>query len=476
MEPFFSRYRNLLVLVAVLLLQIIGLAVQVRRPMTMEGKDVRQVRLARYWAVSLVAPFERAFLYTGQGIRGTWNGYIGLRHVYQRNQELQAEMDRLRLEQSSLAEDARQGQRLQKLLGFKQQYIYQTVAAQVIGSSGTDQSRVLYLDKGAADGLRADMPVITPDGVVGKLRDVFPHTAQVLEINDQSSGLGIILEKTRLRGILRGSATGQPEIIDILPDERIQPGEPVITSGGDQVYPRGLPVGVVDRVVNDPERTPYVAVLVRPAANLSSLEEVLVITQIGNTLPATEAADIITSEQKAADILAQRLPGANIAQPAAGANGVGPDGQPLKAADPNAPPPPVQPSLPLHPDRFTPGATPPAADLVPGASYQKQTFPAQAAPVPAPQATPPTASQPATGQPTAVQHTAAERPARTVTSGQGPAPKAGTSTTPAGGGPATANRPATGPVSQPATKPGRKPVTQPAAPSTTQPVSQGPRP
>ncbi|HEX4020460.1 MAG TPA: rod shape-determining protein MreC [Acidobacteriaceae bacterium] len=377
MESFYSRYRNVLILVVILLAQVIGLAVQVRRPAAITGSDGRQVRLIRYWVVSLISPFERAFLFTGHGIRGAWNGYIDLRHVRQNNKDLQAEVDRLRLEQSSLAEDALQGQRLQKLLGFKQQYIYQTVAAQVIGTGGTDQSRVLYIDKGSSDGIHADMPVVTPDGVVGKIRDVFPHTAQIVEINDQTSGLGVILQKTRLRGILRGNATGQPEIVNILPDERIQPGEPVITSGGDQVYPRGLPVGIVERVISDPDRPPYMAILVHPAARLARLEEVLVITRIGSTLPSSEETDIITSEQKAADILAERLPGVAPTEPK-----LGPDGKPLPAANPNLPPPPVQPPLPLHPDRFTPGATPPATDLTPGASYPTQIFPAQTAPQP----------------------------------------------------------------------------------------------
>ncbi len=79
------------------------------------------------------------------------------------------------------------------------------MAAQVIGSSGTEQSHVLTIDKGSNDGLRPDMAVITPDGIVGKLRDVFPTTAQVLEIDDQTSGAGVILESTRMRAILRGT-------------------------------------------------------------------------------------------------------------------------------------------------------------------------------------------------------------------------------------------------------------------------------
>ncbi len=101
---------------------------------------------------------------------------------------------RLRLEHAALAEDAIQGHRLQALLDFQQHYVATTVAAQVIGTSGSELSRVvIYIDKGAKDGLKPDQAVITPDGIVGKLRDVFPHTSQVLLINDQTSGAGVLL-------------------------------------------------------------------------------------------------------------------------------------------------------------------------------------------------------------------------------------------------------------------------------------------
>lgn len=416
MESFLSRYRNPLVLLAVVLAQLLGLAVQVRRPTP--GNDAHQTRLVRLWVVSAIAPFERVFLSIGHGVSHTWNNYLDLRHVRQQNQQLQSELDRMRLEQSSLAEDARQGLRLQKLFGFQQQYVSKTIAAHVIGTSGTDLSRVLVIDKGSKDGLKTDMPVITPDGVVGKVRDVFPYTAQVLEINDETSGLGIILTQTRLRGILRGNTAGQTEIIDILPDERIHSGEQIVTSGGDHVYPSGLPVGTVERVVNDPERNPYVAVLVRPAVNLSRLDEVLVITETKDTIPATMQQDIATSEERAADILAQRLP--TVPPPAT----VGPDGKPINA---NSPPPPVRPPASLHPDQFTPDATPPASNLTPGATYPNQVYPAQPPPTaiahPASEAQPgsttsqssPATSQskPATSQSTPTKHAQAPQHPKT---------------------------------------------------------------
>jgi rod shape-determining protein MreC len=385
-----SRYKNILFLVSVLVLQIIGLAVQVRRPNS-TAADASSVRLIRYWAVGLMSPPEKALHGTGTGVRGLWSNYLDLRHVREQNKQLRDQVSRLQLEQASLLEDARQGQRLQSLLAFKEHYIYSTVPAQVIGTAGTDQSRVLYIDKGAKDGLKPDMAVITPDGIVGKLKDVFGHTSQVLVINDQTSGAGVLLESTRLRGVLRGNALGQPQIINMLPDERVKPGERVITSGGDQIYPRGLPVGVVAKIVPDSQNPPYIDIVIKPAANLGHLEELLVISQASDQMPEKEKQDLAqsaaegatVSRQRASDVLAERLPGLNdpdaLAEPGAG--------QPHVDAAATAPLPPLHPPPALHTDHYSPDATPPATALTPGQTVVDQKYaaePGARAPTPKP--------------------------------------------------------------------------------------------
>src|SRR6516225_7748210 len=192
MESFFVRYRNLLVLLLLLLAQIIGLAMQVRRTdsgrSTLDTADSSGVSLIRLWANAVVSPAERVVENSKTGVFGFWKGYVDLRHVRQQNQDLQDTVDRLRLEQAALLEDARQGQRLQAMLSFQEKYLYTTLPAQIIGTSGSDQSRVLTLDNGKNAGLARDMGVITADGIVGKVREVFPQSSQVLAINDQSSG------------------------------------------------------------------------------------------------------------------------------------------------------------------------------------------------------------------------------------------------------------------------------------------------
>ena len=398
MDPFIVRYRNILVLLTVLLAQIVGLAVQVRRSEAGRGgfdtPDGKGVRLIRLWAQDIMTPPEHVIHGSKMGLIYLWQSYMDLHRVQQNNVDLQKTIDRLRLEQASLLEDARQGQRLQALLGFQEKYIYKTVAAQAIGSSGTDQSRVFYIDKGSTDGLGVDMAVITGDGIVGKIREVFPHTAQVLMINDQTSGAGVILETTRIRGILRGNASGQTVVMGILADQRIQPGEKVLTAGGDEIFPRGLAVGVVDKVVRDPERDSFIHVVVKPAAHIERLDEVLVITSTQPRFNDQQNADLAASEEqkgaeviaikeqkKAAEMMAERLPGLTEPNHPAGQSTDQPGD---KSKDPNAPAqtptPASHPPVALHPDRFSPGAGVPVTSAKPETSTKPAAEPASKKP------------------------------------------------------------------------------------------------
>jgi rod shape-determining protein MreC len=364
MESFITRYRNLMVLLALLMAQLVGLAVQVRRttggPSAIGDTDPSGVRLVRLWANALISPPERLVHASKIGMAAAWSNYIDLVHVRQQNKDLEKTVDRLRLEEAALLEDARQGQRLQAMLGFQQKYIYATLAAQVYGSSGSDRSHDFFIDKGWRDGLRPDMAVITAEGIVGKVRDVFPHTAQVLAVNDTTSGAGVILEKTRIRGVLRGDASGQLEVVGVTADQRIQPGEHVLTAGGDLIFPRGLPVGAVKKVVRDPDRDGLVDIILTPAAPLDRLDEVLVITSTEPRFPPQDQKDLAASateesavpaavkdQMKASEIMAEKLPG--LIDP-----NLPPDQQPLN--DNSNPNPAAQPPQPLHPDEFSPSA------------------------------------------------------------------------------------------------------------------------
>ena len=298
MESFFTRYRNASLLVVVLFAQVLGLAVQVKRTTETGG-----TRLIRFWVVNAIAPLEKSLVSTSHGVRNVWRNYVYLRGVRHENRDLKEQVERLRIEQVRLSEDAAQARRLQALLGFKEQFISQTVAAQVIGSSGSDQSHVVYIDKGLSDGVKPDMAVITPDGIVGRVLRVYHASSQVLLINDPDSGVGAILESSRLQGILRGTAAGEIMLRYVMSDEKVVAGERVLTSGGDRIFPKGLPVGAVQQT--NPGSDLFLNIRVKPAADLSRLEEVLVVTRVVETTPSTAEP---SGPVRAADILAERLP------------------------------------------------------------------------------------------------------------------------------------------------------------------------
>jgi rod shape-determining protein MreC len=297
MESFFARHKNATILAVVLMAQILGLATQIKRP-TESGP----VRLIRQWAVALVTPFERGLVHSEQGIRHAWRDYFYLRGVRHENVELREQIEAMRLEQIRMEQDAAQARRIQALLQFKEQYISQTVAAQVIGSSGSETSRIIYIDRGSNQGIESNMAVITPEGIVGKVLRVYPSTSQVLEITDQTSGVGATLVKSRLQGILKGQPDGSPHLAYIMADESVVPGEDVITSGGDRIFPKGLTIGKVASV--SPGKDLFLNVRVTPSASLGRLEEVLVITKVTEKEADTTGLGPI----RASDILAQRLP------------------------------------------------------------------------------------------------------------------------------------------------------------------------
>ncbi len=321
METLLGRYRNIVVLVAVLFAQVLTLAYQIRRNEPTEGHPVRLIRL---WTLSAVTPLEKAVVGGSNLFGDIWHNYFWLRGVRKENAELRQEMEHMRLEEVRLVQDAAAARRLQLLLGFKEQFISQTVAAQVIGTSGSELSRIVTIDKGRDRELKPDMAVISPDGIVGKVIKVFPSSAQVLLINDASSGAGAILSKSRLQGILNGTAAGELQLRNIMADEKVELGDAVITSGGDRVFPKGLPIGTVTQVSQGPDF--FLNIRVRPAAQIARLEEVLVITKIEEK--PIDPSSVPTGPVRAADILAARLP---TLQP--GASNVNSKGIPLTTAE-----------------------------------------------------------------------------------------------------------------------------------------------
>jgi len=262
-----SRHRSIFLLGGVVLLQVLLLAVQIKRD--------SQGRLIRVWTVGAVSPFERAGAHGVSHIRDTWNHYFALQNTSRENEELKRENGALKLEITQLQSKAGEADRLAALLKFRQTNVdVPMISARVIGGSADSASQTIYLDRGERDGIRRNMGVITPDGVVGKVIESYKDTAQVLLLTDKDSGVGAMLVESRLQGPVGG--TGEPLLImKYIPnDDNVNSGERVVTSGMDRIFPRDLPVGTIAEIKPG---IPFKQLRVKPAASLERLEEVFVL-------------------------------------------------------------------------------------------------------------------------------------------------------------------------------------------------------
>jgi rod shape-determining protein MreC len=265
-----SRHKSLVLLAGVILLQVLLLAVQIKR----DSKG----RLIRVWTVGAVSPFERAGSYGFGWIRDVWHHYFALQNTTKDNEELRRENDRLKLQITQLQGKAAEADRLGALLNFRQAHgDVPMIVARVIGASAGPASQTIQLDRGEHDGIRKNMGVITPDGIVGKVVESYPNACQVLLLTDKDSGVGAKLADSGTQSPVDGQ--GEPLLVmKYVPnDDTVNVGERVITSGMDRIFPRDLPVGTVADIKAG---NPFKQIRIKPAANLERLEEVFVLLSL----------------------------------------------------------------------------------------------------------------------------------------------------------------------------------------------------
>jgi rod shape-determining protein MreC len=279
LEASISRHRPLVLLAGLILAQVLLLAFQIKRD--------HEVRLIRYWTVEALMPFERGGTWSFSRVGDIWDGYIALRGTRAENTRLHARVDQLQILNRQLESEAAEAQRLSVLLGFREAHAEAPMlAAEVIGASADSSSNTLFVNRGQRDRVRPNMPVITPEGIVGKIVEVFPAAAQILLITDRDSGVGALLEDTRTHGVLKGSGDPDPRLDYVVNDEKVHSGEVLLTSGEDRIFPKGLLIGTVSSA--NPGN-PFQTIRVRTAARLDRLEEVLILLSQEELVPKRTA-------------------------------------------------------------------------------------------------------------------------------------------------------------------------------------------
>jgi rod shape-determining protein MreC len=270
MQAFVGRHRDFFILLVVLLAQLLLLSVQITRS--------HNLRLIQVWTVAVMTPFERSVHWGVSTTRNTWNHWSGLWRAQEQNVELRRELAGAQTRLQRLSGEASEAESLRALLDLKKSLPLESVAAEVIAVSPGERSGALFIDKGSESGLAPDLAVITPEGIVGKIVAVFSHSSQVLLITDPSSGVGCMLEKSRVEGVLRGGSGAQAELRYVRNEESVRPGDRIVTSGLDQIFPRGLIVGVVMKTSRGDV---FQNILVQPSAAFDRLQTVLVIRKSG---------------------------------------------------------------------------------------------------------------------------------------------------------------------------------------------------
>ncbi len=219
------------------------------------------------------------------GIRQVWSGYIGLRHLKVENDALKRDLAAAQVsvqEQRALA-DRTHG--LERLLDLREHLKLKTVAAEIIGAAATPDFRTLTIDKGTRDGVKADMSVIAPAGIVGRLVVPSLRSAKVQLLIDRNAAAGAIIERTRAQGVVVGGGDDKLRMEYVSETFDVVVGDVMVTSGIDGIYPKGFIIGRIESV--EKSGGAYKRITIKPAVDFSSLEEVLVVL---TPTPARDAA------------------------------------------------------------------------------------------------------------------------------------------------------------------------------------------
>jgi rod shape-determining protein MreC len=276
MDLILNRYRNLTALVAAILVQLVLLAYQV--------KSNQEVRLIRVWSVSAVTPLARLLENGRSSTVNFFKDYFVLLDVREQNKRLQADLNRTQLENQYLRSELDTSERGRALSVFQEQSRMKTVAARIIGNSPGSNGRVVLIDRGTASGIQPGMAVITPDGIVGKIVSSYPTASNLLLITDPSFAAGVISQKNRVHGTLKGTGNSSLMVDYVQNEQNVEVGEWFYTAGDDRIFPKGLPAGIVTAA--GPGRT-VKEIFLSPSGLQHGLEDVLVILE-GDHRPIPE--------------------------------------------------------------------------------------------------------------------------------------------------------------------------------------------
>jgi rod shape-determining protein MreC len=245
--------------------------------------------MLRTWILSALTPVASWTQGAVSSVTGTVASYTDLRHAREENVELRQKLDELTAEYNKTRERAAELDLLRTQLALPTRPKYAELAANVVSRDASIWFRRLVIDRGQLDGVKRDMPVATTTGIVGRIVSVGPNFSLVQVITDKHAGVGAMLNSSRQMGEVRGLDNARCELKNISATVEVQPGETVLTTGLDRIYPKGLVIGTVERIENDPN-APFARIIVNPSAPVDRVEHVMVLLVEQKDLKIEEGA------------------------------------------------------------------------------------------------------------------------------------------------------------------------------------------
>jgi len=261
------KYRSITVAIVLLIVSLSILSYRAGR--------LSETGLLRKIVLEIAAPVEDAINLSLKSLHNAWNRYLFLVGVQDESRRLRRENAVLNELLNSYREVYLEGIRLRKLLNIKNGLHHRRVAARVIDSDRTSLFKTLLINKGTTEGLRVGLPVLTDQGVVGRIIETSWHASRVLMLIDENSNIDALIQQSRARGILQGAGSAGCNLKYISRTENVQKGDVVLSSGLAGVFPKGLLLGVVTGT-SDLKGGLFQKIDVAPAVDFGKLEEVLV--------------------------------------------------------------------------------------------------------------------------------------------------------------------------------------------------------
>jgi len=218
---------------------------------------------------------QRAANSVTMGVRGSWQNYFALQQVRIENEQLKQQLGELQVRMQEERNLAQQSQSLQKLLDLKTSTSLSTTGAGVIAGGASPEFRTITIDKGTSEGVRSNMSVISPAGVVGRIIQPSTRAAKVQLLIDRNAAAGALIERTRAQGVVIGTGTDELRMDYVAGTADVKTGDVVVTSGIDGIYPKGFVIGQIQSVRRGAGE--YSSIVIRPAVDFTTLEAVLIV-------------------------------------------------------------------------------------------------------------------------------------------------------------------------------------------------------